>query len=193
MNSQPEQRRFFGIHDYWPGWTSSVSQLIEDVSSMAHGFVGHRIRRVWTLWDDDGGWCSDGPVIVDAGRNRLELCANKMEDFAVTVNMIDPTKPVPWPRDDDFNETGYSWTDRAHSCLVGLAGKTIRSFHVLEYRIDPSLEPIARQEIVPVGVAMDLGDDWFEVSNGLDCNQLSRTRCQDKGHAYIEVEARRNV
>ena len=179
---------FWGIHDYRPQWSKQAGELREHLRAIRADFTGRPIHAVWTLWDvENDEWFNDAPVIVDVGGSRLEICATKLDEMSVSVNTIDIAKPVFWCSDEDDGEPAMRWTDRIHSCLTGVASQRIESFCIMEYRIDSGLQDMLGLNWVVAGIGLELEDGYFEVSNGLDCNAMTRSRASGEDNCYFEV------
>ena len=175
----------WGIPGFQPRWLTKVEDLRDALRAIQADFVGRPIRAVWTLWDDE--WWNDAPVIIDAGSSRLEVCAHKLDEMSVSVNTIDISKPVFWCGEEEGGDPALRWTDRIHSCLAGIASQRIEGFCIMEYRLFPDLQQMLNLNWVVAGIGLEFENDYFEVSNGLDCNALSRSRTFGEDNRYIEI------
>ena len=104
------------------------------------------------------------------------------------MNTIDITKPVFWCGEGEDGIPAMRWTDRTHSCLAGVPSQRIEAFHIMEYRMAPGLQDMVGSGWVVAGIGLELEDGYFEVSNGLDCNAMSRAHSSGEDYRFHEVK-----
>ena len=127
-------------------------------------------------------------MIAECGAGRhLEICLTKLDEISVSVNTIEISRPVFWCGEEEDGAAAMLWTDRIHSCLAGVASQRIEALSIMEYRIDSGLQEMLGLSWVVAGIGLELEDDYFEVSNGLDCNAMARLRSCGEDYRYLEV------
>lgn len=72
----------FGIKSYKSQKYSSVEDILRCEGENLRKPLGLKITETFVVWDlKDDDWCNNAPVIFVVDNARLELCANKEEEF----------------------------------------------------------------------------------------------------------------
>ena len=116
-----------GIDGYEPEWQHDAEALAAVHRHRFAQLIGRTLRSSWLMWDmAERGWYADGPVVLDFGRNRVEITHRKFDECAITWNQIDMTVPM----DDWYSH--LDWRSDPDRSLRNARGRQLRSVNIVE-------------------------------------------------------------
>lgn len=154
----------FDIEGYEPAWQSGASNLWNAHSAQLGQLVGRRLSACWSVWDaSDDTWFADAPVVLDFDGCHVEISHHKFDELDVAWNRIDLSRPITWRYDD--GPMPLNWREDRTPDLDRFRGEVLTGVGLLEW--------IGRDVAQGmVAVAFQFANGCFQVSNGLDENQI---------------------
>lgn len=169
-----------GIDGYNPNFYSNKTVIIDKLGLELRKLIGKRILDIWVVYDaKKDEWFKDCPVVLNVEGIQLELCTNKIDELAITFNMIDMSKELNWYDVDDFI---LEWRKEPLSDLLLVKNKIIRSIELIEYNLQTKItyskdnpKSVGEQHSTWIlnGIGFELTDGYFSIYNGLDENEIS--------------------
>lgn len=155
----------FGIQDYQPRWLHGLDSISAIHGRRLNSLVGLTLRHVWLVWDlVDDSWFADAPVLLDFGREQVELAHYKFDGLSLTWSTIDPSQAIANLEDSSFH---LVWRAEPLHELASLPGGVLNHIELLEWSVDG--HDMANGS---VAVGFDLAPAWLTVFNALDENGL---------------------
>ncbi|ELS32500.1 MULTISPECIES: hypothetical protein [Pseudanabaena] len=170
----------WGIRSYQPKWSDSATELLGLISRIP--LIGSQVQALWSLWDEENDeWFNDAPVVICTQENQLEFCANKLNEFSISLDSINLSVPVYWCEDEDPDTKSFRWVQQRNPEFRDLVGKLITGIEIVESRVERDIQIFLGLELwILSGIALQFQDERLEILNGLDCNILSRSQKSDE-------------
>jgi hypothetical protein len=164
----------WGIHNYRPQWTDSAADLVRSMQQISTANM--QIRSIWSLWDEEEDeWFNDAPIVICTDEQQIEFCATELDKFSCSIETIDLTRSVHWCGDEDPDVLPLKWVQQRNVEFADLVGKKIAEIVIIESGIDRELQSsLAMGGGILAGIALKFDRDRLEITNGLDCNLLTR-------------------
>lgn len=182
----------WGIKSYQPQWSDSATELLELIVQIP--LIGSQVQALWSLWDEeDNEWFNDAPVVICTQEKQLEFCANKLNEFSFSLDLIDLSVPVYWCSDEDSDIKPFRWVQQKNHEFRDLAGKFITGIEIVESCVEKNMQTFLGLELwILSGIVLQFQNERLEILNGLDCNILSRSRKSDERLKYTQVATHYN-
>jgi hypothetical protein len=164
----------WGIRNYQPQWTNSATDLVQSMQQISTANM--QIRSIWSLWDEEEDeWFNDAPIVICTQEQQLEFCATQLDLFSCSIDTIDLTLPVYWCDEEDPDVLPFKWVQQRNVEFADLVGKKIVEIVIIESGIDRDLQSVLTLGGgILSGIALKFDRDRLEITNGLDCNSLTR-------------------
>ena len=164
----------WGINNYRPHWTNSTEDLVRSMQQISPASM--QIRSIWSLWDEEEDeWFKDAPIVICTQEQQLEFCAMQLDLFSCSIDTIDLTLPVYWCGDADPDGLPLKWVSQRNVEFDNLVGQNIVEIVIIESGIDVDFQSaLTLGGGILSGIALKFDRDRLEITNGLDCNLLSR-------------------
>lgn len=167
-----------GIKNYNPIMYTNVSNLIENYRIQLEGLIGKTIQKIWVAWEQDQDeWFNDCPVIICFDECQLELCAYKMDEFAVTFDKILVSQKLCWYGTD----LKLNWEENKMEDLHDVRGKKVMEIEMIERRETNATE------FYLAGMGFHLNNGYFAICNGLDENVIIKHREESPNYKYTTI------
>lgn len=121
-----------GIKDFEPNFFTDPNTLTNVYGTTLLGLIGKEIQDYWVMWDcKENEWYADGPVILKIDNRNFEFCAYQLDEFSLTVDSIDLSKPLDWYGMGD--ELPLIWKKNPIAEVNRQIGRKIESINILGY------------------------------------------------------------
>ncbi|PZD97015.1 hypothetical protein DNH61_04780 [Paenibacillus sambharensis] len=170
---------WLGINNYSPDFIDNTEQFITKHDDMLHSLIGQSIDGINILWNKtEDEFYSIAPVLFKISEIQIELCANKLDEFSLTYNLIDPLTEVEPSDMGDGEVWFYEW--RRYSGFI--KSSTITGIDILELLFESRVihdkdnpELIGQQSSnwLLHGIGLQTLDYYVTVYNAFDCNGVS--------------------
>ncbi|MDO3410941.1 hypothetical protein QWJ34_14310 [Saccharibacillus sp. CPCC 101409] len=186
----------FGIKNYEPRFYSTSIEIMHDFASQLKKLKTQRIINVFSMRNKiDEEWNEDSPILLELTSCQLEICNYKLEELALSVNLIDRAHEIEkW----DFGEYGkfeYEWRNDRQEFL-GFIQAEIVGIEIIEQRFESTL--IASKSIseevekttsnwILNGIGFATSKGYFSICNGQDTNQICTYKEDEKYLRSIRV------
>lgn len=157
---------------------TNVSNLLEDHRTQLEGLIGKTIQKIWVAWEQNQDeWFNDCPVIICFDECQLELCAYKMDEFAVTFDKILVPQKLCWYGSD----LKLNWEENKMEDLHDVRGKQVIGIEMIERRETEAAD------FYLAGMGFHLNDGYFAICNGLDENMIIKHREESPSYKYTTI------
>jgi len=157
----------FGIKNYNPKMYSNPAKIMEDHRTKLEALIGKNVKEILVVWEqDEDHWFNDCPVIICFEDCQLELCAYKMDEYAVTFDKILVSQDLSWYGTD----LKLNWEKNKLEELNFAIGKRVIGIEIIE-RCETNAT-----EYYLAGIGLHLNDGYFAICNGLDENLIIKKR-----------------
>ncbi|WP_046226971.1 hypothetical protein [Paenibacillus dauci] len=186
----------FGINNYEPNFYKSSSEIIQSFSSQLLRLKEQHIINIYAMWDKiNEEWNDDAPIILEFTAFNLEVCNYKLEELALSINLINIHQEIEKYDFEEFGKFEYEWRKRPEEVLK-FNRATIISMEIIEYKFESTL--IASQSVTEEigqttsnwilnGIGFITSKGYFSICNGLDTNRISHFREEGDYLRYIKV------
>lgn len=169
-----------GMDSYNPYFYSVSSDIINELGQELNKLIGKDIIDIWVVYDKKNNeWFKDCPIVLNVEGIKAELCAFKMEEFAITFNTIDMSEKLNWYDIDNFD---LEWRKEPINDLLFVKNKKICNIELIEYNLQTEItyskdnpNQVGKKHSTWIlnGIGFELTDGYFSVFNGLDVNDIS--------------------
>lgn len=184
----------FGVETYNPKFFMDVYQICEKYEQHFKELIGKYISETWIVWDKNHNeWFRDCPIIFNINGIQLELCAYKLDQFAITFNEINLSEKLDWYGMDEFD---LEWRRDAFAELLQIKNKLIKNIEIIEYNFSTEViysknepESIGYKASCWVlnGIGFELESSYFSIYNGLDENAITLFRDEGKDFRITKI------
>jgi len=176
---------WLGISNYDPTFSTDREQFIHQHKPLLRSLIGQQFIDLWLLWDvAEDEWYSDAPVVLRTKQMQVELCANQLNEFAITTNTINLTSAVSSVDMEDGETKQYAW--RKLEDESRLLQSRISRVEVMELQFDSRIGS-GQQEWLLNGVCFNLEEGCLSVFNGMDTNGLTFDKEINDSIRYIQI------
>jgi len=158
-------------------YIDSTQELVKQKSPILKEIIGQKLLASYVVWDiEEDEWFTDGVVVFEFEKLRLELCCNKMEEISVKFNSIDLLKKpyIYW----DSNGP-YEWRKNAISEVNEVIGNKLEKLRIVEAEFCswPMGEHYGSPNMVCTwilnGINFYFSNGYFAFFNALDENDIT--------------------
>lgn len=170
----------FGIENYNPHFYSDSTDIITQLGQELKKLIGKEILDIWVVYDTNNNeWFKDCPIVLNVEGIKLELCASKINEFAITFNTIDMSKKLSWY---DMCNFDLDWRKEPINELLLVKNKKICNIELIEYNLQTEIayskdnpNQVGKKHSAWIlnGIGFELSGGYFSVFNGLDENEIS--------------------
>ncbi len=164
-----------GMDSYNPHFYSESSNIIIELGQELKKLIGKEIFDIWVVYDSNNNeWFKDCPIVLNVEGIKVELCAFKFNEFAITFNTIDMSEKLNWYDIDDFD---LEWRKEPIDDLLLVKDKKICNIELIEYNFQTEItyskdypNEVGKKHSAWIlnGIGFELTDGYFSVFNGLD-------------------------
>ena len=173
-------------------YIDSTQELVKQKSPILKEIIGQKLLASYVVWDiEEDEWFTDGVVVFEFEKLRLELCCNKMEEISVKFNSIDLLKKpyIYW----DSNGP-YEWRKNAISEVNEVIGNKLEKLRIVEAEFCswPSSESYGTPNMVCTwilnGINFYFSNGYFAFFNALDENGITNEVERDATLREIDLD-----
>lgn len=173
--------KLLGIPNYSPKFFTKAHSFLEKNRDFLLHALNKKISSYYVQWNTDfDAWNEDGPIVVMIDETQYEFTAFKLEEYSITVQEIDLSKPLNWY--DAGDEIPLVWRKNTFDAINPITGKTIKDIFLIEYNFyyhnSDKNEPVHDKDYDLVGIEFEFHDssECLSLTNGLDCNAIHLRR-----------------
>lgn len=169
-----------GMDSYNPHFYSESSDIMTELGQELKKLIGKEILDIWVVYDiNNNEWFKDCPIVLNVDGIKVELCAIKIDEFAITFNTIEMSEKLNWYDIDNFN---LEWRKEPINDLLLVKNKKICNIELIEYNLEteityskenPNQVGEKHSAWILNGIGFELTDGYFSVFNSLDENEIS--------------------
>jgi len=184
---------WLGISNYEPHFLEQADQFVNLHRELLVSLKGQRLREIYILWNlFNDEWYSSAPIVLITNKTKIELCANKINEYSLTQNSIDINSEVEPSDMGDGEIWRYQWVRYNNSMYHSL----ITGVEVIELRYDTTVihdkdEPrnvgyeFSSWLLHGLGIQTEVG--YFSFYNAFDSNGIGMKREQKEFIRYISL------
>ncbi|MCM3488956.1 hypothetical protein M3689_06490 [Alkalihalophilus marmarensis] len=157
------------LNTYSPRFISNPVDLVAEHKEKLVALTGKTIKSIWIAWDHQSNrWLREMPVVIEAGNEQIELCANRIGEYSITFNTIN-LEFAP-------SSMQISWEENKLNEIHRVLNQEIRSTEMIESTVhisclkEDQLSGKVAVDYVIDGIGFNLERGYLAVCNGLDEN-----------------------